>query len=477
MPPTCVFGALAWQKSQDKGIAFSFPYTSFPLFSYRPEFMRQMRWSFKPVRFFAATPGVAPRVVLTSEPPPPTKTDLHSDSSTPGTDLSSPTPPTRTTPPLDSEVGIVTNYPSDGSPPPNLSSPTPPAQAAHLLGTATTNLLSASSPLPDLSPPIPPAQAAPPLDLKIGTATNYPSDSSPLSNNMREGPNENVAVSSSAQLIRSSSLVFGCAVDEHPAHTIDDRALDVPRAANGSVQISSPNNPPHTRSPTMIGTVVQVNQGNYNKINNISIYSSADAGPPPPDSLLKAIEKNSQRLLPILGVATVFQTPPSVLQISRVLDLKWTEVRDALKPITPHLERLESRINHSSDVALPKNLKNALVQRTGTHWIDAGKYHGILARWCLTGKRTLDPRDITYVGEFWAHHVCNSNPTAELYDALRGSWLPLDPVWRAKLPGIIHWLEISEEVKAPDLLSTYLEHNSKPPEPVSVMAGMLNMLF
>lgn len=115
-------------------------------------------------------------------------------------------------------------------------------------------------------------------------------------------------------------------------------------------------------------------------------------GPPPPDNLLKAIQKNSQRLLPILGVAIAFQTPPSVLQISRVLDLKWTEVRDTLKPISSYLERLDSRINHASDVTLPKNLKHALLQRSGTYWIDEGKYHGILARWCLTGKRTLDPR-------------------------------------------------------------------------------------
>lgn len=132
--------------------------------------------------------------------------------------------------------------------------------------------------------------------------------------------------------------------------------------------------------------------GNYNEINIYSFRADDPAPPTLPDVLHRNLQNNSRLLLPILGVALAFRAPPSLLQISRVLGLEWTDVRDALKPISAYLERLDWPINPSSDVRLPQFLADFLLRRTGTLWIDPAKYHAILACWCLTGKRALDAR-------------------------------------------------------------------------------------
>ncbi|KAJ6504470.1 hypothetical protein DFH09DRAFT_1375346 [Mycena vulgaris] len=220
--------------------------------------------------------------------------------------------------------------------------------------------------------------------------------------------------------------------------------------------------------------------GNYHEIN---IYSSPDDNtattPVLPEILYRPIQNDSQRLLPILGVAIVFHDPPSILQISRVLGLDWTEVRDALRPISKQLAlaRPDSPIGFSSNVKLPSYLRDFLLERTGNLWIDPETCHSILARWCLTGQQTFDPRDIIYRGEFWAYHTCYSNPSAQLYDALRTSWIPLDPVSHTKLADVIVWLERQSEGQRPeDLISIYRQHQSQQPEPVPLMGGMISSM-
>ncbi|KAJ7467767.1 hypothetical protein B0H11DRAFT_2284255 [Mycena galericulata] len=221
--------------------------------------------------------------------------------------------------------------------------------------------------------------------------------------------------------------------------------------------------------------MIHVN-GNY--ITSEIIYQpGVDATASPlPGTLHRTIQRNAERLLPIFGVAMAFHTPPSVLQISRVLDLKWTEVRDAVKPISSYLESLDSPINFYSDIRLPGYLKGFLLQRSGTLWIDPAKYHAIVARWCLVGQRSVDARDITYAGEYWAYHVRHSTPCKDLFDALRASRLPLNAVSRQELRDVVHWLK-GGGPEAHNLMSRYQERLRQPPELVSLMGGMLNMFF
>ncbi|KAJ7327993.1 hypothetical protein DFH08DRAFT_967764 [Mycena albidolilacea] len=197
---------------------------------------------------------------------------------------------------------------------------------------------------------------------------------------------------------------------------------------------------------------------------------------PLPENLQEIIQRNPQ-LLRILGVAIVFDGSPSVLQISRAIGLECAEVGAALKPISSYLDDLDLIVDSNSTITLCKAIEGSLLRRVGTFWIDPAKYHSQVAQWCLVGRRTLDIRDITYASKFWAYHVCNSNPSPELYDALKSSWIPLDPVSRAKLAGIIFWLKEDGGFQAQELLTSYQEHYNKVPEQVQVMNGKLEMFF
>ncbi|KAJ6504472.1 hypothetical protein DFH09DRAFT_289565 [Mycena vulgaris] len=254
--------------------------------------------------------------------------------------------------------------------------------------------------------------------------------------------------------------------------------LGIPSASINGQSAPSTTNWTLTHS---FGNVVNCNIGNIRLTNvggnyhEINIYPSSDdntvATPVLPE-ILSSIQNDSQRLLPIFGVAIAFHDPPSILQISRVLELKWTEVRDALRPIYAGLG-LDSPLDFSSNVKLPSNLRVFLLERTGMLWVDPATYHNILARWCLTGQRTLDPRDIIYSGEFWAHHTRHSNPSAQLYNALRTSWIPLDLVSHTKLADVIVWLGMQTGSQAEDLISIYRRHQNQQPEPVPLMGGMI----
>ncbi|KAJ6471893.1 hypothetical protein C8R45DRAFT_1104117 [Mycena sanguinolenta] len=187
-----------------------------------------------------------------------------------------------------------------------------------------------------------------------------------------------------------------------------------------------------------------------------------------PDDLLKHVD-NNPRLLSILGVAAVFCQRPSVLQISRVLEI---EVQAALETISPYLPGRDSAIEWNSDLELPQSLKDSLLQSTGV----SAKYHGLVAKWCLVGQRgILDPKDIFYSCDFWEYHVCNADLSTDLFTALRHSPKPLDPGSRDKLPEVIQWIE--QNGGPADLVSAYSEANKKPPEPVYIMGGMSSFLL
>lgn len=111
---------------------------------------------------------------------------------------------------------------------------------------------------------------------------------------------------------------------------------------------------------------------------------------PLPDDLRKAIDKNPS-LRRMLGVAMAFHGCPSVLQIARVLGLKWTDVGAALKPICSYFEYLDVAMSFNSDVKPRQILRDCLLKRAGTVWLDAGKYHNLVAQWCLI-RQTLDAK-------------------------------------------------------------------------------------
>ncbi|KAF7360635.1 hypothetical protein MVEN_00795200 [Mycena venus] len=201
---------------------------------------------------------------------------------------------------------------------------------------------------------------------------------------------------------------------------------------------------------------------------------------PLPEDFRKHIE-SSPRLRSILGVSIVFHDPSSVLQISRVLKLHWTDVSAALKPILNYLDGLDSdTISYNSDIKLRQPLRDSLLRKVGTVWLDAAKYHALVAEWCLVGE-SRDARDIIYAGDFWDHHVCNASASTELYDTLKRSRLPLDPVSRPKLPAVIYWIEENGGTGAPgtatDLVLAYREHVRRPQQQVRVMGGMLSLSF
>ncbi|KAJ7602855.1 hypothetical protein DFH06DRAFT_1488586 [Mycena polygramma] len=223
-------------------------------------------------------------------------------------------------------------------------------------------------------------------------------------------------------------------------------------------------------------SILQV-AGNRNENHFYSAPTTDPTTPTPlPDDLRKAIAKN-RSLRPILGVAMAFHGSPSVLQIARVLDLKWeAEVSAALKPISSYFEHLDSPIKFNSDVRPRQILRDSLLKRAGTVWLDAGKYHNFVARWCLV-RQTLDAKDIIYANDFWDFHVRNANPSPELYEALKSSWIPLDPVSHEKLPGVIHWLEENGGAQASDLLAMYQDHSGKPRQEIQIMGGLLKFSF
>ncbi|KAJ7792307.1 hypothetical protein B0H14DRAFT_3499414 [Mycena olivaceomarginata] len=169
----------------------------------------------------------------------------------------------------------------------------------------------------------------------------------------------------------------------------------------------------------------------------------------------------------ILGVAIAFHDPPCVLQISLILRVQWTQVGAPIWPISSYFEHLNPTINFNSDVKLRPVLKDFLVRKPGRC--------GSTPRSTTPSLRNgIWPASLATHGEFWDYHVCNVNPSTEIWDALRSSCLPLDPVSRLKLTRVIRWLE---EEQAADFLATYRQQSNNPPQPVLTMGGMVDMLF
>ncbi|KAJ7262086.1 hypothetical protein C8J57DRAFT_1336144 [Mycena rebaudengoi] len=169
----------------------------------------------------------------------------------------------------------------------------------------------------------------------------------------------------------------------------------------------------------------------------------------------------SKSLRDILHANPFLWEDPSVLQIARVHDRKWEEVARVLQLIYEDLDGFNGPIEYFSNVKISTSLKSCLLNRAEARdlWIDKSKHHAQVAYWCLLGKITFDARNISYASEHWASHVCNAEPSPELYRALRDSPLPFRPTSNKELPRVIRWLEKDPGDSQRDLIARLQVHH------------------
>ncbi|KAJ7483572.1 hypothetical protein FB451DRAFT_1555503 [Mycena latifolia] len=177
---------------------------------------------------------------------------------------------------------------------------------------------------------------------------------------------------------------------------------------------------------------------------------AADIYPTIPQNVRRIAEDDFEYLLPILGVCGVFQKPPSIKQMARILELAEDEVRAIWEPISSYLDGLDSDDGKTRCIA---GLERIACRAGGIASIDSALYHNMVARWCLVGTKG-GSNDIFYASDSWVYHVCHSSPSEDLCDALTQSEIPVGP---EDLPEIIAWLEQiqNDEVQWASLLSTY----------------------
>ncbi|KAF8146723.1 hypothetical protein K438DRAFT_1990338 [Mycena galopus ATCC 62051] len=190
--------------------------------------------------------------------------------------------------------------------------------------------------------------------------------------------------------------------------------------------------------------------------------NAALADPPPyisvdptiPEEVRRIAEEDSERLLPILGVVSVFQGPPTIKQIARILGVAEDEVRAVWSLIAAHLDELDA----DGETRCFAFLVRLVCLANETPSIDLPTYHNLVAQWCLVGPKG-GAKDVFYAANSWAHHVCHSDPSPQLCSALAESEIPLASESSEELLEIIAWLE---EFQTDDLdeqwgglLSTY----------------------
>ncbi|KAJ7780055.1 hypothetical protein DFH07DRAFT_462262 [Mycena maculata] len=172
------------------------------------------------------------------------------------------------------------------------------------------------------------------------------------------------------------------------------------------------------------------------------------AGPQVSDHLAS----NSQ-LCSIVAVAVVFYRAPSPLQIGHVLDISWEDVRRNLLSMPELFGSFDLPEDYYSEVHICHRVRNLLSQPDSL--VNLPKWHAFVARWCLRSNANYDARDIFYANDFWAHHLCRSRPSQDLWDALRRSPVPCRLNSHAMLPSVIEWLETVDVDDCRELISIY----------------------
>ncbi|KAJ7483532.1 hypothetical protein FB451DRAFT_1555475 [Mycena latifolia] len=198
---------------------------------------------------------------------------------------------------------------------------------------------------------------------------------------------------------------------------------------------------------------------------------AAEIYPMIPQNIRRIAEEDFEYLLPILGVGGIFQKPPTIKQMARVIELAEEEVRAVWEPISSHLDGLDSDDGKARCIA---GLERIACRAGGIPSIDSATYHNMVARWCLVGPKG-GSKDIFYASDFWAYHVCHSNPSETLCDALTQSEILDDP---EDLSEIIAWLEKiqGDEVQWANLLSTYQARRRELSEPLAAADGTMTDL-
>ncbi|KAJ6530855.1 hypothetical protein DFH09DRAFT_1183995 [Mycena vulgaris] len=186
-------------------------------------------------------------------------------------------------------------------------------------------------------------------------------------------------------------------------------------------------------------------------------YSSEDVGgmySDIPEEVSRIVHKDSYRFLPILGVFSVFQEPPTIGQIARVLEIAEGEVQEVWGPVSSYIDGLDA----DGKTRCLGCLERLVYSTDGSLSIDSPTYHNLVARWCLEGSK-LCASDVFYASDFWVHHVCHSKPSLELRDALTNSQIPLESELADDLAQTINWLERidDEEGQWSNLLLAYRE--------------------
>ncbi|KAJ7456229.1 hypothetical protein B0H11DRAFT_2244122 [Mycena galericulata] len=145
--------------------------------------------------------------------------------------------------------------------------------------------------------------------------------------------------------------------------------------------------------------------------------------------------------IPPLGVATVFQEPVSVLQISRVLNLEPEVTLKRLRTMSRHLDHpLDDDVY--SVVAIKESPRKWIFSRaeSGRLCLALTEYNNRVAQWCLADANNYDVRDIEYATKYWIYHICQSIPSQMLCKTIMTSRFVDLRSWSKKLEEIKTWL-------------------------------------
>ncbi|KAJ7491456.1 hypothetical protein B0H11DRAFT_1912078 [Mycena galericulata] len=171
----------------------------------------------------------------------------------------------------------------------------------------------------------------------------------------------------------------------------------------------------------------------------ISVMAQPNLHPMDPED--EAHLRKNPDCIPPLGVATVFQEPVSVLQISRVLNLEPEVTLKRLRTMSRHLDHpLDDDVY--SVVAIKESPRKWIFSRaeSGRLCLALTEYNNRVAQWCLADANNYDVRDIEYATKYWIYHICQSIPSQMRCKTIMTSRFVDLRSWSKKLEEIKTWL-------------------------------------
>ncbi|KAJ7247301.1 hypothetical protein C8J57DRAFT_1475829 [Mycena rebaudengoi] len=102
------------------------------------------------------------------------------------------------------------------------------------------------------------------------------------------------------------------------------------------------------------------------------------------DPVVTELLAHGNHLHSILAVTLIFHTAPSLLQVGRVLDLSWSEVRDHLLPVAELLEPPGLPEQYYSNFRISRQLQDFLLDPSRPEtFVDIPRWHAFVAKWCF----------------------------------------------------------------------------------------------